>query len=405
MRLVVLFLLLVPAAGALGIDNPVGAHDTTLHLHLDGNQDLRMTPQAPPAHWEQNVVAGLIGSNCVTTPGQTLTDQQHHTWYAIVSPAPVRYSDSGIVFSDRGLRGDLHLSEGTIGLDWYVNNTAYLMAHGPPAPQVSLRATLREGDTISVDNQAMNRGRILAQAETEPAILAPGLDSGDVTDHGNGIYGFHLDIPVAATAVPQSEGINLRIDVRILNPVCDDAGSYIAPASLGAHTSAAHRPVLRLGHERPVEVERMAVDVLDGVVEFTAHVRAPFGSADAILTRDHFRIDGPTPVVGLAAGWWDAAEDDGRFHPYVQGAATYRIDGSWVLPEGASGDHTLSFHVGSESQAVANATLPFRLGDESQSCSVIGDAEPTCSTVVAGKKSPAPMGLAVLVAAALLRRR
>lgn len=406
MRLVVFLLLLLPLAGAEGIQNPSGSHEVDLFLHLDGNQDIRMTPQPPPPEYTDTISGGLVGSGCVASPGQSLTAQQHHTWYAIVSPHPVRYDNDAVVGQSRGLHGDLYLSEGSMRLDWYVRSSVVGSDASAPAPQVSLRATLREGDAISVDNQALDRGRIIAQAETEPAVLAPGLDQGDTMDHGNDTYGFHVDLPVAAQVIPADVGFNLRIDVRVSNPACDDAGGYVTPPYLAAHTRDGLRPVLRLAHEQPVVIERMAVEVQGGAVMMEAEVSAPFGSADAILTRDHFRVVGPSPEVAVSdTTWWNAEPSD-RMHPNAQAnQAPYLVSAMWIDPAGeAVGEHTVQFSVASESAAMAHGALNITLGDAT-SCSVIRDAAPTCATITPSKDAPAPLPIVALLALLLLRRR
>ncbi len=399
-----LCLLLIPSVAAIGIEDPAEPVDATLVIHMDGQQEMQLSVTEPPPQWTSISGGGLVGSNCIETPAQSLTTQEHHTWYGVLSPTPPNY-DPDPRTNARGLRGDLVLPAQTMGFTWYLTTEAGGIAQDVPMPQTTVRFTLREGDALSVNNQALNAGRIVASAESEAVTLSPQTDHPQVTVHdvdGRTVYGIHVDVQVQDQVIPQDVGINLRVDLFVDHPGCPE-GQYTAPMTYYAASHHGLRPQIDLRHALPVTIDRL-VAIVDDELRVAAVVRAPFGSADAILSSNgHVSVDGD---VLLEPAVWRGDNGTGRAHPPSHVATdTYRFDGAWPLP--AKGDHELRFTVRTEGGAEAVAVLPITVGSGVQECTVIRGGEPTCGLQpTAGKKSPAGMlAVAGLVAAAALRRR
>ena len=116
-------------------------------------------------------------------------------------------------------------------------------------PHVIVRATMRTGAAISVDNSGYNSGTILAQTETPPINLARQFTQGASYDAvgGTDVYGFTLPMAVPAnTTIEAVPSFNIRVDTMLWYDNCP-AGGYVTPNFLLLHTDKDHRPRLQLG--------------------------------------------------------------------------------------------------------------------------------------------------------------
>ncbi len=414
MRALWVLLLLLPTAMA-AIDNPDGDHEAVLYLHLDGLQAIQMHPLPPPANFShEQRPGGVVPSLCVPTPAQGFSSQQLHTWYGIVSPTIVEYREGGgpHPMTERGIRDDLRLSDRPMVLDWYMR-AATAGTHSTAAPQVVVQATMREGDDVSVDDEALNSGRIIAEARSDAAVLSPALAGHPQTTYEpeTGLYHVRLELPPrGALSVPQRESFNLRVDVFVDNPACRSRDQYAMPDLVTIVSDPGHRPTLTLGVRNPVRIERIAAVVGDDEVLIAAKVRAAFGAGDAILAHGALVIDGPTAASDLNATWGRATVVDGRAFPErADDGYQARLQWGYEADAASGGVYHATLTVATESGAVATAMVPFGLGASQQSCTVLLTGEPSCSIAATGtdKRTPAPLTAllpALLVGAALLRR-
>lgn len=223
-------LLLLPGVAA-------EASPVTLYAHIGGFQEFAMNTQEPEARYVAMPNAGLaMQSNCIQDPsGSTaFTDQQHHTWYSYSSPGFVEYDvdENGRprIHQERGLGSDMRLDQnGTFY--WYVAGEGQPTML-PVAPQAYLRVTIREGDDVSVGNEALNIGSIIARGQTEPVTLAPGVATDEVTHHqvdGRDVYAFRVALAYEDLIVDAAEAFNVRVDLWQDLGYCDgDEGANYA---------------------------------------------------------------------------------------------------------------------------------------------------------------------------------
>lgn len=378
-----LFVLLSPVALAVqvGIVNDPGPAETTLYVHGQAGLDLVLTVQEPEPGWSTGGSTGLatVTQACVRpAPGQAQGD--HHTWYAFVSPGAVQYDGDEVRYHPmRGIARDLRLdADAPVRLVWYLETGAGQDSLPLPAPNVVVRATLREGDRISPDHTAMDAGPVIAQGETSPALLAgpatpdhpqvryvPATVDGE-TRH---VYEFSLRLPYAAqdvARVPSEAGFNLRVDAFVENPACDGADEKVMPHTVNLHSSDGHRPRFTWSVLDPLRIAYLAPQFIGGDLVVQANVQSPWGTYDVGEPgADGIRltVEGPTTPVhaeriewspprthddplGLGDGrtltWvWDLEADrpeDGR---YVVRLTAQNLQGS------ASSTAVATFEVGS----------------------------------------------------------
>ncbi len=296
--LVLLAVLLLPAASAAPV---------TLYAHVDGNSDMRLDTQLPDAAGKAPGLPLLGVSGCVTDPTgqQGFTDRSYNTWYAIGTQGLYnyinKYGEAGVGFY-RGLTGDVVLDEAVQPiLTWYVG-TGAADRGAPIIPNVVLKATLREGDQLSVGNKAYNEGAIVAQGRSTPVTLSPMVNDPQVTHHmvdGEHVYGFTVPLTIEQTTIDGAEGYNLRVDAYMDNPVCTEArsaagGDYLA-LGLRPHQSPGLFNQLSLGAMDPLSLEAIHVQQIQQDVIIHVKPHSAFGYDD-VLTQDWMRFTGKTPV-------------------------------------------------------------------------------------------------------------
>ncbi len=283
--LALLLVALVPVTSAAPVD---------LYLHVDGLQDMAMTTAAPPTEHAETVSAGALSpSGCIRDPleAQSLTRQQHHTWYAFVQPSIVPYGPGGPDSThDRGLATDLLLNDVSPTMTWFMaadNLPGDVDGAIAVVPQVVIRATMRTGDDISVGNQAFNSGDVVAQGEIGPVDLYPGVDHPGVTQSmvdGVTVFGFSFPLALLATNISAEDAFNLRIDAFVQEPFCQEG--KVMPDWLHVHTSAEHRPRLQLDVANPIALVGVHAAFTDGDLHLRVEPASPFGRLDNVIGFD-----------------------------------------------------------------------------------------------------------------------
>ena len=412
MRAWVVLLLLPLTAAEPGIDNPADATPVRLYPHLIGHMDMPINTQPPADDWAYTENLGLLthSQGCVDVPGLGLVATTHHTFYGFAAPDLVDYDrDEPRHSPQRGIHTDIHLdTDAGIGFTWYLETEiapSMTTAAPAPVPQAVVRATVREGDAISVDHAAMNQGTIIALGQTEPVtMLGPATPTHPHVQHttsdGRDVYAFQVPMAYAAGAatIRSGDGFNLRVDIFLQLPGCDDpAGDrYVIPDWVRAHTSPGHRPTLDLAIAESVLIRSVTSQVVNGTLVVDARVDTPWGPYN--LGDVSLRIDGPSPADGLRASFRDP-------EPFERpDSRLYRWAWDFGAAGAAPGDYTLNVSaIDAQGRGPAVARLPFSLGAETTTCRVDG-GEPICTTAGGDQESPAPWPLGLLVALALLRR-
>lgn len=355
--MVMALVLLLPGAAAQA------SVPTSLFVHLISVQDAPINTQEPPQGWSTDASWGTTAMTMRCLHGTTgdiagtgfgtagSTSQEFATWRGFGSPRLVDYlnaSGAGTprTSPDRGLFGDVRIDPAaSMALHWFMKPTAGTdgSAGGidvpdteAPAfvtPNVLVRATIRTGDAISVDDKAYDTGRLLFSGQAGPATLANGevLSDGAVgtvqavgQHDGEWVYEFIVPLQAADAAadavIPMTEGYNLRVDVLMDNPVCEDPDATIMPGMVAMHSSPGLRPRIAWSVVDPLSVGdlRLHLDG-EGRVFIDVGTGTVFGSDDVKdlearlerVARDGSRTEIPLSVA-MVAGYGPCGHDCGH---------------------------------------------------------------------------------------------
>lgn len=365
----------------VGVPAGVAAAPTALYMHLDGVVDFPITTQQPPEAYAASFPYGTATSTatCLAAPSVPFTDQAFHTYYGYGSPTFVDYRSEAPEVRYHAMRGMSYDAElnatDPAAVYWYIETqlTASEQTAGdanaaPMAlPQVAMQATIREGDDVSVGDEAFNTGRIIAEGGTGPHLLdptgsgAPGtLAPTRVADRF--VYELAAPLDVLLPRIDANESYNLRIDVYVdgVQGCSDPKEGYLMPNLVRPHTSPDHRPRIELGVENPLQVHysHSRLSHAEDAVQVLFGIGSPWGPHD-VSSDDRlvFVIDGPTEARnvtlefpsdyhghGLAPprdvlATWAYAEDDAKPGVYTATlGTTNRQDSASVLA-------TLSFEI------------------------------------------------------------
>lgn len=458
-----LLLVALPAhAQQVGIENPDVSTPTSLYFHVIDIQDMPINTQEPDPAFSasQGYGPGTATLKCLHPYTGDVTGQGHgtggttsqilHTAYGYSSPSYVEYdflSANGQprIHQERGISYDAIFDQSyPFVLDWYV---AVFNGYGAendqvptPTPGVVIAATMRAGDSISVDDVAYDSGPVLAAGKTDPATLVPSPAPGtggafdmmggaheQVTYEGfvGGKHVFHFRVPMTyeADRIQRATGYNVRIDMYVDNPACqeptDIGKEYLMPSTLAAYSSADHRPRLDLAIMNPIRVEYLHPQFIGDELVIHAAVNSAWGNYDVQeKTEDGIRIEvtGPQPVRSLAQAAFSQ-----RYHDHYHHQEAVDLAYIWDYQADGVEDGTYFVHLkftNDQGTAVASATAQFTVGGDVVGCGDVQEATQTltqeCSktpnTLTGGAaESPgAPLALAVAAlgaVAALLRRR
>jgi hypothetical protein len=279
-----------------------------------------------------------------------------------------------------------------------------------------VRATLREGDDLSVGNTAFNAGALIAEGTTAPATLAGPLSTGPVshdTVDGRAVYGFHLSMPLQRTTLDASEGYNLRVDVFMDNPACADAAAedFVMPDLMASHSDPEHRPRFTWMVANPISIDYVMPRFTGDDLVIDASYSSPWGAFD--LAGDA-RDPGPAPALAIAGPVTPALEASpgGQAHyEHGESAATQPVSTQWVWKDAVSapdGRYTVTFEAATDQGATGTSVTTFEVGDGSlRSLTVCSDDG--CNTTAPEPLTATTPGLGVaimpLLAALVLARR
>ncbi len=321
----ILLLLPLATAQAPGIDNPYESTPTTMYLHINGIQDAPVNTQKPHDSFFSEPRVGIAPSLCLQNDGTTLSSQSRHTWYGYSSPSIVEYDrldqdGKPIIHPERGISYDIELDSNVDPVfHWYmvgVNPSAANDADKfhPPIPNVVVRTIVREGDDVSVGDEAFNLGQVIAQGQTEPTTLAGSAtqqnDFVEVIDMGDRwLYAFTIPLSIEKDLIDKEEAYNIRVDAFMDEPLCQgpnpgDDGDYAMSDNLLIHTSADHRPRLNWSIMNPLVIEALHPMIVgDHVIIHTAS-NSPWGSYDVLGDVAYepemtLEITGPSQVVSV----------------------------------------------------------------------------------------------------------
>ncbi len=413
-----------------------------MYFHINGFQDFPINTQKPDDRYGADVEIGLAThSGCVSTGPDTqhFTDRSYHTWYGYSSPSYVQYDvdENGQprIHQERGLSYDIKFDQSVQPtFSWFLMGKSPGKVDGtdavhPPMPNVIVRATVREGDDVSVGNAAFNQGNPVAVGQTAPVTLAGSMTQGNenVIAHQVGntwIYEFTFPLEFQKDKIDKKESYNIRVDAFMDVPACSGpesaAGGDYAMANFAlVHTSRDFRPMLKWNILNPVLIEALHPQFVgDDLVIHTAS-NSPYGSYDVLgdLKSEQamvLEITGPSTPMSLdQVALVDHSLGHGPEEHFKAVAATWLWD--YQADNAVDGKYTVTLRVQNDQQtAEAIAIATFEIGNgKAKICGRnLGETKDTCiepeNANSAGEEAPG-VGFTALVgllgAAAFVARR
>lgn len=329
---------------------PVTAVPVTMYFHLDAYQDFPVNTQRPDPLYTDARSIGLFNPTTTCVPdggglgGQV--SQSYHTFYGFSTPGYVEYdgADGPRIHPERGIAGDVEFAHGEpMRLIWYMETQATSNPGDHPlvdainkspwiVPNVVVTGTVRTGNEVSIGAVAYNAGQVLAEGSSAPMILRP--DPANPSYHegpgGVHVYEFAVDLEVRADRIPQAEGYNVRVDVRMDVPGCqEDKNAAVMLPLVRSHTSPDFRPRLEWGIENPIHIQKVLPRLNGTQAIIEATVSSPWGNYDVDEHAGGItaRLLGTTPLALARTDLVQAHhEHDRHFEPVV---ATF----VWDIPE------------------------------------------------------------------------
>lgn len=375
---------------ALGIANPRDPANVTLYFHINGFQQFPINTQPPADLYKQDAGVGITtaSSTCGGLSQGTPANKEFHTSYGYSSPGYVEYNftpdGTPRIHPERGLSYDIRFDGEGFNLYWYLSTQTGLPAQ-PQAdpntipvvvPNVVVRATLRTGDNVTVDDSGYNDGLLIAQGQTAPALLARDATTGArwAEVEGQNVYEFVVPMALQADTIPKDGGYSLRVDTFLDNPHCGDPSqSYLMPNLVRVHTSPEFRPRMEPRIHVPVRIEYMHPQfIFEDLVVHTS-MNSPWGNYDVDESAGgiELSIEGPAGP-GICAvdyggrGCYRAAVVQ-RYHEHDH--HTEAVDVSFVWPfradQAPDGEYTIHLKVHNDQRtATAYGTAKFLVGPE-----------------------------------------
>jgi hypothetical protein len=330
----------------IGITNPTTSTPTTLFMHLIDFQDFPINTQPPDDKFTDSTTIGALthSTSCIPNPNDTVGQGgapfvDNTRYYGYSSPSYVEYNfeqdGKPRTHPERGISYDAIIdSAAPFDLYWYMATTT----SGPNSngvnpdiipvtiPNVVVKATIRAGDAISVDDAGYDSGPELVGGQTLPATIGGGKvigpDPGAVDSHpqvkyvgagspGSGDYLYEFKVPMKVTSevIPRATGYNLRIDMYIDSPACpansgpDTKDNYKFMIQPKIHTSAEHRPRMELSIKDPIRLEYLHPQFVGDDLVIHTSMNSAWGNydvneqdADGIAVT----VEGPSPATSLA---------------------------------------------------------------------------------------------------------
>lgn len=320
LRLFAILLFLALPSSAAAQPTPV-----TLYAHLINVQDFPLNAQMPDVDYVEDAGFGMATTQLTCLDGaagllaQGITSQVFYTWYGYITPTPVEYQQpvadgSPRTHPDRGVVSDVLLNATVpMELTWYLSMLAEMNPGGIqdvdqpaplPIPNVVVRATLREGDLVSVDDLNYNNGRMLARGATQPVTLVADQviaspPSSQVRALGlvdnRWVYEFRVPLAVDVHHITKAEGANLRVDTYLDNEHCNaDTGTIQTPVF--QHSSAGARPRLTFAIDNPFVVVASNATWVKDDLALTLEASSVWGLYDLDEAHLDLQVAGPGPT-------------------------------------------------------------------------------------------------------------
>lgn len=299
------------AGGAAGtrIDAPATPSQTTdLYALFPGGRDGYLTTMPFPPSYEQRESRGMSQSAvpCAPqTPATGIFAPESYTYYLVPSEVDFSRFEHGQPFiggyGPRASR-DVELApDSPPVLHWFLmtgqdggpasqpeTGTAPLVV-----PSVTVSATMRTGEDLSIDDSAFNIGDVIAKGKSEAMTLSPTAPNHSTTAAGENIYEFTVPLKVDLPVIPKTTGFNLRIDVTMDNPPCPG----MMPNLVSWMTDDEHRSRLEVTAEHPIHVAYVHPELVGTDLVIHAAIEDSWGPQD--IRNVTIAVDGPSEVHGM----------------------------------------------------------------------------------------------------------
>jgi hypothetical protein len=339
-------MMVTPAVTAqeIGITNPTASTPTKLFFHLINFQDFPINTQEPDDRFTSSEGIGLAthSTNCIPNPndvagqgGAPFVDNQRYYGYSSPSYVEYNFEQDGKprTHPERGISYDAVIDQNApFDLYWYMStSTSAPNSNGvnPDVvpvviPNVIVKATIRAGDAISVDDTAYDTGPELVSGQTAPATIGGGQvigADGSTTGHpdvsyvggqpgsGDYLYQFKVPMKVSSPVIPRSTGYNLRVDMYIDSPACpansgpEAKDNYKFMIQPKIHTSKEHRPRMELAIMDPIRLEYLHPQFVGDDLVIHTSMNSAWGNYDVNeIDPDGIQVSvtGPSPATSLA---------------------------------------------------------------------------------------------------------
>ncbi len=412
------------SAQEVGLQNPNQSTPTTLYFHINGFQDFPINTQKPDDSYKASEGVGLAthSTSCLPeAPGTPLSSKSWHTFYGYSSPGYVQYDvlENGRprYHPERGISFDALLDSGVQpSMKWYLETQTGAPGSGGAdpntapvvVPQVVVRATLREGDTIGIGDEHYNEGNILMQGQTAPSDLSPSAANYREVD-GKHVYEFDIPLDVQIPKIPRATGYNVRVDVYMEIPGCDNPDNgYLMPNAVRVHTSPDARPRLELSIMNPIRIEYLHPQFVGDDLVVHTSMNSPWGNYDVDEGPGGIEvgITGPSPATSMAQVAFTQRHEEHNHHqeavdvsyvwPYKQDNAK---DGLYTVSVSVWNDQRTAQATGAAQFEIGKGTI-FGCGEATTAASATDDCKKEVQPdgVIQEKDSPG-VGLVVLLGA------
>jgi len=388
----VLFLLMAPMGVAqkdgqtTGINNPYTSTPTTLYMHIDGIQDFPINTQPPDDRfWDDQKFGTASFSNSCMGDTPAGPAQTFHTYYGYSTPGYVEYDfverGGPRYHPERGISFDVDIdTSAPMVVYWYMETQVTAADLQDPAnpnnvapfpiPNAVAKATMREGDAVGVGDAAFNEGDIIAQGETEPQmLLGDATPANDYVSYrtvdGKHVYEFAIPMEFQGSKIDRDESYNLRIDVFIDNPACDDPNAgdqYLMLNNVRVHTSPGQRPRAEFSIMNAIKIEFMHPQFIGDELVIHTAMNSPWGNYDVREDEGgiELSIDGPSPATSLVRAAFVQRHHDHNHHQEA-------VDVTYVWPykkdNAKDGVYTVNMAVDNDQEtATATGSVQFQIG-------------------------------------------
>ncbi|MGB1697405.1 MAG: hypothetical protein ACPHK8_03295, partial [Thermoplasmatota archaeon] len=163
-------------------------------------------------------------------------------------------------------------------------------------PSVKVAATIRTGDDVGLGDTAYNQGSLIGYGESPAQDLMPEPGS-----EGPVIYEFAVPIVFEADMIGKEDAFNIRVDVMMDLPTCNEVDSALMPGLISVHTSKDNRPRVDLNIMNPVFVEYVHPQIQGDRLVIHTGLGSPWGNYDVDETPGGIEvtITGPTEAKSM----------------------------------------------------------------------------------------------------------